>query len=165
MAVSYKDLPTRKPNRLASFDYSVMATYFITICTKQRKRLLWNSPVGAITDRPQVQLSPYGEIVDEGIHAISVHYPMILVERYAILPDHVHLLLRIVDRDGRSVIAPTISSVIRLFKGSVTKQCGESIWQKGFYDHVVRNQEDLAEISEYIANNPIKWMEKHFTER
>ena len=61
--------------------------------------------------------------------------------------------------------APTISSVIRLFKGSVTKQCGESIWQKGFYDHVVRNQEDLAEISEYIANNPIKWMEKHFTER
>jgi|GEM_PF-6660942 len=51
MAASYKDLPTRKPNRLASFDYSVMATYFITICTKQRKRLLWNSPYNIVGDK------------------------------------------------------------------------------------------------------------------
>ena len=157
-----RELPSRKNNRLCSYDYSNIGTYFVTVCTKNRQPVLWNSLVGAISDRPPIKLSKYGEIVDEAIRAISRHYPTVLVEKYAIMPDHIHLLLRIVDTDGRSLIAPTISSVVRHFKGSVSKKCGTAIWQKGFYDHIVRNYEDCEEIAVYIANNPEKWIQKHY---
>ncbi|MBQ8342324.1 MAG: transposase [Clostridia bacterium] len=156
-----RELPSRKNNRLCSYDYSNIGTYFVTVCTKNRQPVLWNSLVGAINDRPQIVLSEYGKIVDEAINAIPCCYPAVLVEKYAIMPDHIHLLLRIVDTDGRSLIAPTISTVVRQLKGSVSKKCGASIWQKGFYDHVVRNSEDCEEIAVYIANNPEKWIQKH----
>ena len=153
--------PRRKNKRLQGFDYSNMGAYFITICTEGRQPILWNNLVGAISDRPCKELSPYGEIVEQAIGSIALSYPMIVVERYAILPDHIHLLVRIVDMDGRSLIAPTISTVVRQLKSSISKKCGMPIWQKGFYDHIIRNQKDYEEITIYIANNPEKWRQKH----
>jgi len=58
-----------------------------------------------------------------------------------------------------TMIAPTISTVVRLMKGAVSKQTGMSIWQKGFYDHVIRNDNDYREIWNYIEGNPGKWTE------
>ena len=85
---------------------------------------------------------------------------MISVDHYVIMPNHVHLLLQIhTDLNGRSMIAPTISTVVRLFKGAVSKQTGISIWQKGFYDHVVRSETDYLEIWNYIEGNPSRWTE------
>lgn len=157
------DLPTRKPNRLPYFDYASPGAYFITICTKDRKNLFW-ADVGASIARPyNPQFTRYGSIVKEAIYNISTCYPAISVDHYAIMPNHIHLLLQInTDENGRPMVAPTISQVIQQLKGIVTKQIGWSIWQKLFHDHVVRNEKDYLKIWEYIEHNPSRWKEDCF---
>ncbi len=157
------DLPKRKPNRLPEFDYSSPGAYFITICTKDKKCIFWDT-VGASIARPQTpRLSGLGAIVDRSIRSISSHYPAVSVDHYAVMPNHIHLLLQIhTDKDGRAMLAPTISTVVQQFKGIVTKQIGQTVWQKLFYDHVVRNEKDYLQIWEYIEGNPAKWQEDCF---
>lgn len=154
------ELLKRKQNRLTHYDYSTPNAYFITVCTDKRKNLFWKD-VGAIIDRPEnVPLSHLGMIVRQSIIDIPKHYPMISVDHSVIMPNHLHLLLQInADADGRSLIAPTISTVVRLMKGTVSEQAGFSVWQKGFYDHIIRNENDYQEIWKYIEGNPGKWAE------
>ena len=157
------DLPERKPNRLNTYDYSTPGAYFITICTKDRKSLFWEN-VGASIARPQdVVLSHPGKIVDTAIGNIPAHYPAITVDRYTIMPNHIHLLLQIhTDQDGNQIQAPSISVVIQQMKGYVTKQLGRSVWQKLYHDHVIRNESDYQKIWNYIEGNPMKWAEDCF---
>ena len=156
----FMELPKRKQNRLSEYDYSTPNGYFITVCTDKRRNLFWTN-VGAIIDRPEnVPLNALGELVRQSVEEIPKHYPAISVDRYVIMPNHVHLLLQIhTDSDGRSLIAPTISTVVRLMKGAVSKQAGGSVWQKGFYDHVVRGEKDYREIWMYMEGNPSRWTE------
>ena len=73
------------------------------------------------------------------------------------MPDHIHLLLQInTNKNGRPMVAPTVDRIIKQTKGYITKQIGFSIWQKSFYDHIVRGNNDYKEIWEYIENNPLK---------
>lgn len=155
------DRPSRKQNRLEHYDYSTPNAYFLTICTENRKSLFWKD-VGAIMDRPEkAPLSVWGEIVRDCIEVIPLHYPAVSVDRYVIMPDHVHLLLQIcTDSHGRSMIAPTISNVVRQMKGAASKRAGFGIWQKGFYDHIIRSEADDREIWEYIEGNPARWTSK-----
>ena len=77
------------------------------------------------------------------------------VDRYVIMPDHIHLLITIhTDERGRPMVAPTVSRVVQQMKGYVTKHIGSSIWQKSFYDHVIRNKEDYETHIKYIYENP-----------
>ena len=157
------NLPQRKPNRLPNFDYSTPGAYFVTICTKDKKCIFWDN-VGASIARPQeVRLSPSGKIVEAVINEIPKRYPAISVDCYTVMPNHIHLLLQIrTDRDGRPMVAPTISVVVQQLKGAATKRIGESVWQKLFHDHVVRNEQDYLKIWEYIDNNPARWLEDCF---
>ena len=150
----------RKPNRLTEYDYSTSNAYFITICTHNRENLFWRD-VGAIIDRPEkVPLNKLGMMVKQAVFDIPNHYPAITVDHSVIMPNHIHLLLQInTDINGRSMIAPTISTVVRLMKGAVSKQAGFSVWRKGFYDHVIRNDNDYRDIWNYIEGNPGKWEE------
>ena len=159
------DLPQRKPNRLPNFDYNTPGAYFLTICTKNHRCVFWKD-VGASIARPQPpQLSAWGEIVDRTVNEISSHYPAISVDHYAVMPNHVHLLLQIqTDSDGRAMLAPTISTVVQQFKGVITKRIGQSVWQKLFHDHVIRDQRDYDKIWQYIDNNPLRWKEDCFYE-
>ncbi len=154
------ELPKRKQNRLKAYDYSTPRAYFITVCTEGRRNLFWNN-VGAIIDRPEkISLTGIGAFVRQSIEDIPKHYPEITVEKYVIMPNHIHLLLQINGNDGgRSMIAPTVSTVVRMMKGRVTKQAGFPVWQKGFYDHVIRNDNDYRETWNYIEGNPSKWVE------
>lgn len=153
--------PKRKNIRIKDFDYSTSGAYFITICTTNRKNLLWDA-VGADTIRPQnMPLSVIGKIVEQGILQMASHYRNVIVEKYCIMPDHVHFILSIEsDIGGRIVSAPTISTVVGSMKRWVSTQVGKPIWQKSFYDHVIRSQQDYDEIWEYIENNPLKYMMK-----
>ncbi len=155
--------PQRKQTRLQTYDYSQAAAYFVTICTKNHENLLWSN-VGATIGRPhKMPLSKYGKIVDQAVQSIPIHYSTISVDNYVIMPNHIHLLLQIQnDQSGRPMVAPTVSTVIQQTKGVITKQIGFPIWQKSFYDHVIRNENDYAEIWEYIDNNPLKWQEDDF---
>ena len=157
------ELPKRKPTRLKEYDYSLPGAYFITICTKERKNLLWNN-VGASIARPQdIVLSMYGNITDNAIKNIPFKYSCVSIDKYCIMPNHIHLLLTIhSDENGRPMVAPTISTIIQQMKGHITKQIGFPIWQKLFHDHIIRGEKDYAEIWEYIDNNPLKWQEDCF---
>ena len=145
--------PNRKPIRIENYDYSTPGAYFITVCINSRKPILWN--VGAAICRPN--LSKIGSIVETAILQIPEHYPMITVDKYCIMPDHVHMILSInTDQDGRQIAAPTISSVVGHMKRWVSMQLGHSIWQKSFVDRVIRNEMGYQAVWEYIENNPIK---------
>lgn len=153
-----KAFPARKKNRLQNYDYSSYGAYFITVCTKDKRNYFWKN-VGATIGRPQdIELSLYGEIVSNAIKNISSMYPALLVERYVIMPNHIHLLLRICsDELGRPMVAPTMSRVINQLKGYASKQIGKPIWQKSFHDHIIRNQKDYEEHINYIYYNPVRW--------
>ena len=92
---------------------------------------------------------------------IPEHYGNVTVDKYCVMPDHIHLILCIEnDSNGRMVSAPTVSSVIGSMKRWVSRQIGRPIWQRSYYDHGIRNQQDYNEIWEYIENNPRKYLEK-----
>lgn len=153
-----KDLNKRKRNRLENYDYSSVGAYFLTICTENRKNFFWRS-VGATIGRPPIIcLSPCGHVVEEAIQNISNIYPSVNVDAYVIMPNHIHLLITIsADEYGRPMVAPTMSRIVQQMKGYVSKRIGHSIWQKLFYDHVIRNQNDYDEHLRYIQENPIRW--------
>ena len=160
-------LPERKRNRLENYNYSSSGAYFVTICTKERRNYFWDN-VGATIGRPQdIVLTPYGNIVDEAIKNIPSVYPAIDVDCYVIMPDHIHLLLIIrADELGRPMVAPTMSRVVQQLKGYVTKRIGHSIWQKLFFDHIIRNHIDYEEHIKYIYENPMLWgVENHTKNR
>lgn len=139
--------------------------YFLTLCTSERKNYFWEK-VGATIGRPKkAELSFYGKIVDEAISDIPKIYSSVTVDHYVIMPDHIHLLLTIhSDEFGRPMVAPTIERIIKQFKGFVTKRLGVSIWQKLFFDHVIRNKSDYDEHAKYIEENPSRWYYAHFHE-
>ena len=152
-------LPQRKQTRLESHDYSSPGTYFITICTANREDLFWTACRGELCSPASVPLSKTGCVVDSEIRKMDSIYTSVRVDKYAVMPDHIHLILSIAtDADGRTQFAPTISRVIKQFKGSVTKQLGRPVWQKSFYEHCIRNQQDYDEIWQYIENNPLKYL-------
>ena len=154
------ELPKRKCNRLQDYDYSTPNAYFITVCTEKRKNLFWTQ-VGAVIGRPeQLPLTDLGMIVQKAILDIPKYYPVVSVDHFVVMPNHIHLLLQIqTDPDGRPMTAPTIQWVVNQMKGAVSKKAGYSVWQKGFYDHVVRSQRDYLDIWNYIEGNPGKWEE------
>ena len=143
---------------MESRDDSSPGAYFIAICTLESRNYFLKN-VGAIIDRPQdIELSSYGKMVDSAMQNISSTYPALLLESYVIMPNHVHILLRVcADEYGRPLVAPTMSRVIKQLKGIVSKQIGLNIWQKSFHDHIIRNREDYEEHINYIYNNPIRW--------
>ncbi len=156
-----EELPKRKSIRIGNYDYSTPGAYFITVCTANREKIFWNG-VGADTIRPQnVPLSTAGKIVEQGILQIAEHYENVVVDKYCIMPDHIHMILRIESYiDGRMISAPTVSTVVGSMKRWVSRQIDRPIWQKSFYDHGIRNQQDYDEIWQYIENNPLKYLPK-----
>ena len=155
------DLPKRKNIRLHNYNYSYDGAYFITICTKNKENLLWKN-VGANCVRPldQLPLSKIGIVIENEIYKLNTVYENIKVDKYQIMPNHIHLIIFIYeDSNGRTQFAPTISRIIKQFKGSITKQIGFSIWQKSFYDRVIRNEKEYQSVWNYIHNNPLKYLE------
>ena len=151
------ELPKRKSIRIKDYDYSTPGAWFITICTANREKLFWSDCRGELCSPDYVPLSAEGVLVEKEIQKLSSIYNSVGIDKYCIMPDHIHLILTVdTDADGRTQFAPTISRVIKQFKGSITKQLGRSVWQKSFYDHGIRNQQDYEQIWEYIENNPLK---------
>jgi putative transposase len=153
----------RKNIRLEGYDYSTPGGYFVTVCTKEKRKLFWDGtfPVGADIIRPgPPTLSQVGQIVDRAIREIPDHYPHAKINKYAVMPNHVHMIL-ILEENGRIISAPTksVSTIIGQVKRISSKLAGQPIWQKGFYDHVIRDEADHLRIWEYIDTNPGKWQE------
>lgn len=82
-------------------------------------------------------------------------YNNIKVDEYVIMTNHIHLIIEI--ENGRAMLAPTISQIIQQYKGVVTKELHYSIWQKLFYEHIIRNEKEYYLIKQYIQNNIVNW--------
>lgn len=119
-------LPRRKPNRLPNYDYSQAGYYFITLCTKDKQPLFWQPSVGADIIRPPqgVPLSSIGRVVDEAIRAIPAHYPNVALDKFVVMPNHIHLILALAEPDGRIISAPTkpLSTVIGSMKRAAARR-------------------------------------------
>lgn len=151
----------RKKNRLKGYDYSSNASYFLTVCSDKRKeifsQIVFDNTVGANI----VRLSKIGQKIENCILKIEEIYPCVFVDNYIIMPNHIHLILTI-DTNRRPMVAPTVATVIKQFKGAASKEAGTSIWQKGYYDHIIRNENDFNETMKYITFNAQKWDEDKY---
>lgn len=156
------DYPQRKRNRLESYDYSQNGAYFITICTDDRK-CLFSSIVGMTRGCPAyAQLTEWGRYAEEAILRIPQCYPDVRLEKYMIMPNHIHLLLLIDIAPGRPRVAPTVSRVIQQTKGLITKRIGRNVFQKSFHDHIIRDEAHYQLIWQYIDTNPARWQQDCF---
>ena len=143
-----QSLPQRKQARLKAFDYSSNGYYFITICTKDKKCILSEiepRPDGSVSH----QLTQYGRIVESFLATISG------IDHYVIMPNHVHMIIHKTNDQP-------ISSDVRSFKILVSKSIGASIWQRSFYDHIIRNEADYLIKWKYIDDNPAKWADDDY---
>ena len=158
----------RKAIRLKGWDYSQPGVYFLTVCAAEHKMLFGSVTVGdGACDVPQVRLSGIGQAVESRIADMETRYSNIRVDKYIVMPNHVHLLLR-VEPGTSQAPSPTNSTVakwISLWKRFCNRDCGDQLFQRGYYDHIVREQGDYDRIWEYIHTNPAKWeQDKYYTE-
>ncbi len=162
--------------RLKGWDYSSAGFYYVTICTKDKRPYF-----GFIVDGV-VQLSDIGEIALNCWMEIPEHFSSVGIDEFVVMPNHVHGIVVIRSdaisrvetphvaslqpKDGRTQFGPlkpgSLSKIIQGYKAAVTRQVrlmGEHdfTWQSRFYDHIIRNDEDLDRIRNYIQDNPIKW--------
>lgn len=144
------ELSQRKKIRVGEYDYSQCGAYFVTICTQNRRPILSN----IVGDDAHIVPKRYGQIAEKYLKNAAE------IEKYVIMPDHIHMLIRLEEQgaEKRSPQASRIASIVRSIKTLTTKEIGEPIFQRSYYDHVIRNQRDYNEIWEYIENNPRKWM-------
>lgn len=161
---SQTELPKRKPTRLKNFDYSAPGVYFITICTQNRRCLLSHVVGGDVPDAPEIQLTRYGQIADKYINQLNDFYDNLSVEKYVIMPNHIHILLWIKNgKNGASRTSrptkqhSTVSQFVSTFKRFCNKEYDTNVWQRHFNDHIIRNHEDYEEHLRYIYENPVHW--------
>ncbi len=161
------ELQKRNPNRLKNYDYSQNGAYFITICTKDRKPILSvienaDKDVGEELAPPVLKLLPFGQCIKEQIYNIGKRYDNVKIDNYVIMPNHIHILMRIGNQTGGASPSPTISDVICAFKSLTTKECKnllpiDILFQRSFHDHIIRDDIDYQNIWQYIDENPAKW--------
>ncbi len=164
------DLPKRKPTRLKGYDYSATGAYFVTICTHNRKGLLSEIIVGTgVLDGPKNILTDYGEIANKHLINMSNFYDTVKIDKYVIMPNHIHMIITILETDqynGPSgTPVPTnllIAKFVSTFKRFCNKEYGENIWQARSNDHIIRGEKDYQKIWEYIDTNVIRWEEDCF---
>ena len=120
----------------------------------------------AKTDNPDVpyaELTAYGQIVKQQFETMNGLYENIKVNHYVIMPNHIHIIIFIKNPgNGRMISAPTRLVVIGQMKRYASKTAGISLWQKSFYDHIIRNYSDYLEKWNYIDSNPAKWADDEY---
>lgn len=167
----------RKSIRLFGYDYSQVGWYFVTICTKGKREWFGKCEDG------KIRLNVIGKAVDMCWKAIPEHFLHVELDEYIIMPNHVHGIIVINENPNNLVeqntvgaqnfeplhmneyqhmIPKSLGSIVRGFKIGVTKFCRsnkyESFqWQRSYYDRIIRNDEELANIRAYIYTNPQNW--------
>ena len=162
------NLPKRKPTRLKNYDYSSDGAYFITICTHNRKSL-FSDIVGAIHESPENKLNSNGTVIDYYINNLENRFD-IIVDKYVIMPNHIHMIFVINERSIRESTLQKrsiVSNAIGYLKMNASRDIHKNgfigdIWQRSFHDHIIRDENDYLKIWNYIDTNPQKWNEDCF---
>ena len=126
-------LPKRKGIRLKSYDYKSNGYYFITICTCKGKSYV----------------KKYKEIIEKILLSLPELFSGLRIDWYILMPDHLHMIF-IFNETKKD-----LSEIIRTFKALVSRNTRMKFWQRNYYEHVIRNEDALLKIREYIQNNPL----------
>ncbi len=172
-----KNVPQRKNIRLKDYDYSNAGYYFVTICTQGRKNLF-----GKIID-DKMLLSQSGKMIEKWVYELANKFSHIIIDKHVIMPNHIHVIIIIVGADlcvcpNKNMqiykkqgghIGPPLQQIIQWFKTMTTNEYirgvkskiypffDRRIWQRNYYDHIIRNEQEYQNIWEYIETNPLKW--------
>lgn len=166
------DLHHRHSIRMNNYDYSQLGAYFITICTHQREQLFGEIVNGV------VELNEFGQITREEWQRTSSVRSEIELGEFVIMPNHIHGIIMIHEPVGAYGHTPlpsakpstfespsrTLGAMIRGFKSTVTTQInqkrgtpGRPVWQRNYWEHIIRNEQDLSNAHAYIMHNPDQW--------
>lgn len=170
------DIHHRRSIRLRDYDYRSDGAYFVTLCTFQRE-CLFGEVVGE-----EMQLNEVGRIVQTAWFDLPNHYTKVMLDQSIIMPNHFHGVIILTDANnvGAGLVrtglkpAPTtpehygnrqgLSEIVRAFKtfsarriNQLRENAGYPVWQRNYYERIIRNETDLANIRCYIAGNPMKW--------
>ena len=164
--------PRRRATRLRDYDYGQTGGYFVTICA-QDQECLFGRIIGG-----RLQLSKIGKIVAKCWNRIPKHFLSVELDVCVVMPNHIHGIIVLGTRAARfpcpstrsqpdrrgEVASPTLGQVVAYFKYQSTKSInqhrdmpGTRIWQRNYYDHVIRDDRDLQRIRQYITDNPMQW--------
>ncbi len=158
----------RRSIRLKGFDYSRSAIYFVTICVQNRECLF-----GAIAQeietesvKARILLNDAGKMVSEEWLTLPSRFPTITLDEFVVMPNHFHGIIYLAPNPA---VNPTLGQIIATFKSIVThhyiigvktqdwKTFHQKLWQRNYYEHIVRNDSALQNIQQYIQNNPLTW--------
>ncbi len=171
MTTAWVRPPERKTIRLKDYDYSQSGAYFITLCSNGHECLFGN------VIELKMETTDLGHAVVESWEWLSRQYPYVTLDEWVVMPNHLHGII-IIDgiEAGGSRTAPTgvlgqkgLGSLIGAFKTVSTKRINLlrntpalAVWQRNYYEHIIRDDREMDEIREYIVNNPAKWAEDKY---
>ena len=165
----------RRSIRLKGYDYAQPGWYFITICTQNRVMIFGDVVDGKMT------LNPAGRVVEKLWQEITIHYPDVYLDQFIVMPNHIHGIIHIIDNQKcvgvqnfeplrqsqktnqfQKIIPRSIGAIIRGFKTGVTKWYRKNteihiVWQRNYYEQIIRDENDLYRIRQYIIKNSKKW--------
>ena len=151
----------RKLPRKRDYDYSQDGIYFITICSEHRKRIFSHIPDSQDLETAVAELTHIGKTVDKHISKLEEKYPQITLPSYVIMPNHIHLLISVMNTENAE--RKSIPAIIGQLKSSITNECRrvfgtKALFQRSYYDHIVRDEKEFEKISDYIIHNPGTWI-------
>lgn len=162
-----KPIHFHEPMRLTEYDYWSPGAYFITACTFDRAFLFGEVRDGVLF------LNDLGRLIHETWDWLGHHYPLVSTQEHVVMPNHFHGIILIQEAGSRgsraastdsSEESPSLIRLVNAFKtvsakriNSIRGTPGVPVWQRGFYDHIVRNELDLNRVREYIRANPLQW--------
>jgi putative transposase len=163
------DIHHRRSIRLRGYDYTRAGAYFVTACAHARESLFGQIVAG------EMRRNTYGEIALECWQAIPDHGPHVELDAFVVMPNHIHGILVLPDDTASPLrqatqerfskpVAGSLPTIVRLYKAAVTRRINEvrnapgvPIWQRNYYEHIIRDQASLDRIRAYIADNPSRW--------
>jgi putative transposase len=159
----------RRSIRLHEYDYTKCGAYYITIVTDQRAEKF-----GEIIDSKFVP-NEYGVIAERELWRLPKRFSFLTLDEYAVMPNHIHAILTFSEidkhesngmenKDRNLLIKGSLGAVVRSYKASVAfsyhKLSGDRlnpVWQRNYYEHIIRNEEERNRICQYILDNPSQW--------
>jgi len=165
------DLPSRRPNRLFGYDYSRPGYYFITVCTAQHRCLFGNMQMLVL------EPTNLGRICQQEWENLAQRFFHIALDEYVLMPNHLHGIIQICDDfHGKDVhhtqghvVKGSLAVMIQSFKAAVTNKAriltgvkSTDIWQRGYWDRILRNEKELEICRYYIQNNVNRWVDDRY---
>ena len=148
--------------RLDGYDYSQAGAYFVTICAHQREELFGQVESGIM------HLNGFGKIVQSAWTDLPHHYPLVEIEPYCVMSNHIHGVVVLPPEPPDTEVRQPLSEIVRAFKSfsaarinQIRNAKGRPVWQRNYYEHIIRSTAEWQKIADYIHANPQRWAADH----